>query len=138
MELPRVRRPEAAGAGEDRGLGGGKAGAAAAARPWGARGSPQARPTPRRRPGTAAVALGEGIFPRSPQLGRTRGPFATVSTSAEARALAEAGAEDEVQPAAGAGLASLPASVSHRWAGRGAGLLRPAAPAGDSARPIPH
>lgn len=99
---------------------------------------PQARPTPRRRPGTAAVALGEGIFPRSPQLGRTRGPFATVSTSAEARALAEAGAEDEVQPAAGAGLASLPASVYHRWAGRGAGLLHPAAPAGDSARPIPH
>lgn len=116
-------------------------GRCAAARPWVACGRHLGHvpppPTPRGRPGTVTVARGEGTFRRSSQLGRTRGSFPTVSTSAEAAGLAEAGAEDAVPPAAGAGRASLTASVSHRWAGGGAGLPHPVAPAGDSAPPIP-
>lgn len=138
MELPSARRPEAAGAGGTRVLGEREVRRRAPlGRMWAPPRARPAPPTPRGRPGTVTVARGEGTFRMSSQLGRTRGSFPTVSTSAEAAGLAEAGAEDAVPPAAGAGRASLTASVSHRWAGGGAGLPHPVAPAGDSAPPIP-
>lgn len=129
MELPSARRPEAAGAG-----GTGVFRRAPLGRMWA---PPRARPAPRGRPGTLAVARGERTFRRSSQLGRTRGPFPTVSTSPEAPGLAETGAEDAVLPAAGAGRASLRACVSHRWAGEGRGFRTQLRPQGIPRLPSP-
>lgn len=68
-----------------------------------------------------------------PPQGLKTGPPSRDQSSAEVPGLAEAGTGDAVAPAAGADGASLPACVSHRWAGGGEGLRTLQRPQGSCA-----